>query len=159
MSPSPFLVRPAEAADHDFVLGLAPRFVEFPLPAWRPRDDCLDGIRKDLARHLRERPAGSHIFVAEDRGDGRRVGFVHLVKADDFFDGRPNCHISDLAAAPGEEGRGVGRALLEWAEAWAREQGCRRVTLSVFPGNERARRLYEATGYGVELLRMAKPLD
>jgi GNAT superfamily N-acetyltransferase len=42
---------------------------------------------------------------------------------------------------------------------WARRNGCRFMTLGVFPGNERARALYERHGYGVELLRMAKPLN
>jgi hypothetical protein len=28
----------------------------------------------------------------------------------------------------------------------------------VFPGNARARALYERNGYGIELLRMAKPV-
>jgi ribosomal protein S18 acetylase RimI-like enzyme len=40
----------------------------------------------------------------------------------------------------------------------ARQNRCRFVTLGVFPGNARARALYERHGYGVELLRMAKPL-
>jgi ribosomal protein S18 acetylase RimI-like enzyme len=33
------------------------------------------------------------------------------------------------------------------------------MTLSVFPGNARARALYERQGYGVELLRMTKALE
>jgi RimJ/RimL family protein N-acetyltransferase len=32
------------------------------------------------------------------------------------------------------------------------------VTLAVFPGNERARALYEAAGYATDLLRLAKPV-
>ena len=42
---------------------------------------------------------------------------------------------------------------------WAKEHGCRYVTLGVFPANARARALYERHGYGVELLRMAKSVD
>jgi ribosomal protein S18 acetylase RimI-like enzyme len=60
--------------------------------------------------------------------------------------------------APGFDRRGIGRALLAYAERWAREHHCRHVTLAVFPGNERARALYERAGYGTDLLRMAKPL-
>ena len=32
------------------------------------------------------------------------------------------------------------------------------MTLAVFPGNERARALYEASGYTPDLLRLAKPV-
>jgi GNAT superfamily N-acetyltransferase len=52
----------------------------------------------------------------------------------------------------------VARALLAHAEDWAREHQCQLLTLAVFPGNERARALYEAAGYGTDLLRLAKPL-
>lgn len=156
MADSHFLIRLAED-DDEFILGLVPRFVDFTLPAWRRRHECIEGIRKDLGRHLDEQPANSYVFVAED-DEGARVGFIHLQKTQDFFTGRGNGHISDLAVDPRHEGRGVARALLAHAEDWAHEHQCQLLTLAVFPGNERARALYEAAGYGTDLLRLAKPL-
>ncbi len=156
MSDHPFLIRLAED-DDDFILALVPRFVDFTLPAWRKRHECIEGIRADLVHHLDDQPPNSFLFVAED-ADGQPVGFMHLQKAQDYFNGRTNCHISDLAVAPGHEGRGVGRALLAHAEEWAREHRCALMTLAVFPGNQRARALYEANGYDTDLLRLAKPL-
>jgi len=44
-------------------------------------------------------------------------------------------------------GRGIGRALLEHAFAWARTNGKPALTLRVFPENERAIGLYRATGF------------
>jgi len=158
MSDDTFLIRMAEVDDDDFILGLVPRFTDFPLPPWRRRNECIGGIREDLARHLSDQPAGSFMFIAEDRESGRAVGFVHLKKVQDFFNGRTNCHISDLAVAPGQEGRGIGRSLLEHAEQWAIEHHCHMLSLAVFPGNERARKLYTENGFDVDLLRMAKPL-
>jgi ribosomal protein S18 acetylase RimI-like enzyme len=158
MSDSPFQIRLAHADDDDSIVGLVPRFVDFPLPAWRRRNECIEGIRKDLTSHLEDSPANSFMFVAEDRDDGRRLGFVHLQKVTDFFNGRTNCHISDLAVAKGQEGRGIGRALLEHSRKWAREHHCHSVTLAVFPGNERARKMYEAAGFGIDLIRMTLPL-
>jgi ribosomal protein S18 acetylase RimI-like enzyme len=150
-------IRLADAGDDDFVLGLVERFVEFEMPKWRRRGETAEGIRRDLARHLREQPAGSHLFVAED-DDGERVGFLHLQTMSDFFTGAQNCHISDLVCASGHDGKGIGSALLAYSERWAREHHCRFVTLGVFPGNERARALYERHGFGVETLRMTKPV-
>ncbi|BDU23055.1 GNAT family N-acetyltransferase [Dyella sp. GSA-30] len=156
MSDTTFLIRLAED-DDDFILGLVPRFVDFPLPAWRRRHECIDGIRKDLLRHLEDEPANSYLFIAED-DSGERVGFIHLQKTQDFFTGRSNCHISDLAVVTAHEGRGVAKALLEHTQEWAREHRCQLITLAVLPGNERARALYEAAGFGTDLVRMAKPV-
>ena len=149
-------IRLADVDDDTFILGLVPRFVDgFDLPKWRRRGEYLEGIRRDIARHLSEQPAGTHVFVAEN-DDGERVGFLHLHTNIDFFSGAPNCHISDLAVAPGHDGKGVGSALLAYAERWARDHHCRHVTLAVFPGNARARTLYARHGYGDEVIRMVK---
>ncbi|WP_329742545.1 GNAT family N-acetyltransferase [Dyella sp. A6] len=156
MAEHDFLIRLAED-DDDFILGLVPRFTAFELPPWRKRHECIEGIQRDIALHLDEAPLNSYLFVAEDTA-GKRVGFIRLQKTQDFFTGRSNCHISDLAVAPDHEGRGVARALLAHAEEWAREHRCQLMTLAVFPGNARARALYEASGYDTDLLRLAKPL-
>ena len=154
MTDMSLLIRLADD-DDDFILALAPRFANFPLPPWRRRGDCIEGIHDDLARHLEDPPPNSYLFVAEN-ADGERAGFIRLQRTADFFTGRDNCHIADLAVAPRHEGKGVGRALLAHAESWAREHRCHLLTLAVFPGNERARALYEAEGYATDLLRLAK---
>ena len=156
MTAPSLLIRLAED-DDEFILALVPRFIDFTLPPWRRRHECIEGIRQDLLKHLEDQPANSYLFVAENT-DGERVGFIHLQRTADFFTGRSNCHISDLAVAPVHEGRGVGKALLAHAEAWAREHHCQMVTLAVFPGNARARSLYETSGYAEDLLRLAKPV-
>ncbi len=143
--------------DDDFILELAPRLVAFPLPPWRQRRECEAGIRRDLSKHLADQPPHSHVFIAED-AQGQRVGFIHLQKTRDFFSGQHNAHVSDLVVATGHEGQGAARAMLEHAQQWARQQRCALLTLAVFPGNSRARALYESCGFGVDLLRMAKPV-
>lgn len=159
MQPSTDLnIRAVRADDEAFILDLVPRFVAFELPLWRDRDESADGVRRDLERHLRERPDSSHLFVAET-AQGARGGFLHLQTTVDFFTGAPNCHISDVAVAPGLDGRGIGSRLLAFADTFAKRRGCRFVTLSVFPANTRARALYERHGYGVELVRMAKAVE
>lgn len=149
-------VRAATSADDTFILGFVERFSEFPLPPGRDRDTFNAGIRRDLEKHLRERPPTSHFFVVEEGGE--RAGFVHLQEVDDFFGGGLFCHISDLAISPGHEGRGLARRLLMHSEAFAREHGCVRLTLGVLPGNERARALYAGYGFQTDMLRLGMPL-
>ena len=150
-------IRTARAADAAFILALVPRFVAFDLPPWRDRDESADGVRRDIEQHLRERPESSYLFVADAPG-GVPCAFLHLQSTIDFFTGERNCHISDLAVAPDFDGHGIGGHLLAFTEDWAKKHRCRYITLGVFPGNARARALYERHGYGIELLRMAKPV-
>jgi len=157
MSDSPFLIRLAETDDDEFILGLVPRFITFPLPNGRTRADCLKGIESDLVHHLDDQPSNSYLFVAEDE-DGEQVGFIHLQKTKDFFTHRDNCHVSDIAVAEKHERRGVGTFLLDHAYAWAKEHRCQFVTLAVFPGNEGAREMYAKHGFDTDLVRMARPV-
>lgn len=150
-------IRPATAADADFILSLAPRFVAFELPRGRRKRATQAAIRADIERALRELRRGEHFFLALG-ADAKRIGFLHLRLHHDFFSGERACHVSDLAVAPGYDGRGIGRALLAHAESWARGHRCRLMTLSVFPDNARARALYDRAGFGVDLIRMTKPL-
>lgn len=152
------LIRAANADDDEFIFGLIERFVDFDLPKWRKRNVVMEGIRADLSRQIDEPSPGSFLFVAEDDSTGERVGFLHLQTVTDFFTGRQNCHVSDLAVARGHDGHGIGRALLDYAERFAREHRYERLQLNVFPGNEKARKLYEDAGYGVDVLRFVKPL-
>jgi ribosomal protein S18 acetylase RimI-like enzyme len=151
------LIRAAEPADDDYIISLAPRWAEFELPKGRKRLVVIEGIRRDLRKHLDGNLAGSFMFIAET-DEGEAAGFLHLQLVTDFFSGKQNCHISDLAVSPGWDGRGVARALLAYAENFAREHRCERLTLAVFPANARGRKLYEAAGYEIDTLRMAKAL-
>jgi RimJ/RimL family protein N-acetyltransferase len=58
-----------------------------------------------------------------------------------------------LMVAASHRRRGIGRALLEQAEAWARSAGVIKLELHVFPWNEPAIRLYEEFGFEREGLR------
>lgn len=150
-------IRPATSDDKDFILSLVPRFVAFDLPKARRKRDVTAALREDLERAWRETPASDHFFIA-DETNGEPVGFLRLQLQRDFFSRARVCHISDIAVAAGHEGEGAGRMLLEYSRRWAKKHRCKLLTLSVFPGNSRARALYESAGFSLDLLRMLNPV-
>ena len=64
-----------------------------------------------------------------------------------------------VAVLPAHRSRGIGQALMDRAEAWARERGCTQARLNVWAVNTRAAMLYESLGYETMTVTMAKPLD
>jgi ribosomal protein S18 acetylase RimI-like enzyme len=150
-------IRPARPGDLEFVHDLAPRLVEFGDVPGRDSAQMTARDREVLARTLDDPSPGASLFIAED-DQGQPVGFVHLTTAADYYTAATTAHVADLVVAPGSGGRGVGTALIEHAEAWARERGFSMLTLSVFTGNERARRLYRRLGFVEEWIRCIKRL-
>lgn len=82
-------------------------------------------------------------FVAER--DGALAGYVFVQVRRGSTLGR----LTSVAVARAAARRGVGRALVEAAEAAAGRAGCDRMRLEVRADNVRAARLYEAIGYRV----------
>jgi len=58
-------------------------------------------------------------------------------------------YVRGMAVLPGSKGRGIGRLLLETIEAFAAEEGCKRLFLTTTPFLRRAIRLYEGFGFRV----------
>jgi ribosomal protein S18 acetylase RimI-like enzyme len=156
--PAPCLVRPARPSDREFVLELCHRLAEgFPLPSWRRPDEIARAEQAALESFFASPSDDSAALVAEDAA-GTRLGFVYLLVLTDYFRQEAHAHVSILAVHGSAEGRGVGRALLEAADDWARQRGYRAITLNVFDANARARALYGRMGYAPETLRYFKPL-
>ena len=149
-------IRGAVAADRDFVLAMADRLVSFEVPAFRSKAELADGDRRALAAWFLEPKTGEALLVAEH--DGRPAGCAYLVTLVDYFNERPHAHLSVLAVTTEAEGKGVGSALLDRSEAWARECGSDRLTLNALVTNSRARALYERRGFSGEYIRYVLPL-
>jgi ribosomal protein S18 acetylase RimI-like enzyme len=151
-------IRPSSPEDLDFVLRLAPRLVEFGDVPGRDRAQMVDRDRACLADALLEPPSPHRaVFLAED-DEGRPLGFVHLATATDYYTDSTTAHVADLVVAPEAGGLGVGTALLDHAEAWARRGGFALLTLNVFLANGRARGLYRRLGFSEEWVRCVKRL-
>jgi GNAT superfamily N-acetyltransferase len=148
-------IRHAESKDRDFILSLASRMVEFGPPPWRDPSQITSADQRVLDNVLSVHPPKTAIFIAED-SEGIALGFIHLHTDIDYFTLEEHGHVSDIVVAASGEGRGVGRALMEAGEEWARQQGYRLLTLNAFVGNLKARRLYQKLGYGEETIKYLK---
>ena len=152
------MIRPATASDRAFVLRLASRLVDgFDAPSHRTKPELIEGDRRALEAWFDD-PARADEAMLIAELDGKPAGAAYLVTLVDYFNDRPHAHLSVLAVEKAAEGKGVGSALLDACEQWARKHGSDRLTLSALVTNSRARALYERKGFGSEYIRYVLPL-
>lgn len=88
------------------------------------------------------------VLVAEDAG--RLVGFAEVglrSHADGCDTSRPCGFLEGWYVDPGHAGRGVGRALVEEAERWARGHGCTEMASDTWLDNPRSQQAHLALGF------------
>lgn len=105
----------------------------------------------DHWRELQHRAAEKHgIFLIAENG-GRSVGwaFAHDYRAELFVIEAERHHgfLAELYVEPQVRGKGLGRALIEGCESWARERGHKLLTVGVLAKNPGAIRAYEGAGF------------
>lgn len=137
------VIRKAEPGDADPLVRLA-ESVGSEEGGWLIADGGWRSVSEER-RYLKaiRRHDYAAVFVAEL--DGRIVGRLSIGR-----DSHPASeHVADVGVmvADGYRRRGIGRALMESAEAWAQSVGVRKIELHVFPHNEAALTLYERLGY------------
>ena len=137
------VIRPATPADAAALLALA-RAVGAEPEGWLITTSDWRGVG-DERRYLRSirRSRSEAVFVAATP-EGL-VGRLSVAR-----DVHPaSSHVADLGlmVAAGHRRRGIGRALLEQAVAWAQRARVSKLELHVFPHNEPALALYRAFGF------------
>jgi RimJ/RimL family protein N-acetyltransferase len=144
-----FRIRPAAPGDATALVRLAEAVGSEP-EGWLITDGSWRSA-SDERRYLRaqRRHPDATVLVAE--APEGIVGRLSIAR-----DPHPASeHVADLGVmvAQGYRRLGIGRALMQAAEAWARKGGVRKIELHVFPHNAAALALYESLGYEREGLR------
>lgn len=92
------------------------------------------------------RPAAQHaLFVAETK-DAGVIGWIHVSKQP-LLEGDLRAEINGLIVAEKHRSFGAGARLLAAAEDWAREHGCKGMSVRSNVVRERAHQFYERNGF------------
>ena len=150
-------VRPAAPADEAFILRLTDQLGAFPVPHWRTPSEIAAADHIILLDALHEPEPEASLLLAED-DRGLSLGYVFTSTREDYFTHERHAHVEVLAVETAAQGQGIGRLLMNAAEAWAKRRGYRRMTLNVFAQNERARQVYERLGYEPETVHYLKEI-
>jgi ribosomal protein S18 acetylase RimI-like enzyme len=87
------------------------------------------------------------------------IAGVWVGNAIDQVHGHRHAHIFLLYVMPEYRRQGIGRALMEYIEKWARTRGDHQIGLQVFTSNTPALNLYNQLGYTTQSLWMIKSLN
>ncbi len=107
------------------------------------------GAERVMRRFLADLAASSQSFLFVATSGDQTVGFIsgELREGSLTFQPKTWASVDDVFVEPDHRGLGVGRALVQCVEAWARERGADGVSLQVAAANGRGRRFYEGLGF------------
>jgi GNAT superfamily N-acetyltransferase len=139
-------------------------------------EECRDGYAKDIEesggvpREAAQRKAvddmastltdglateGHGLYVVD--ADGAAAGWLWVAERPGMSG--PQLWVYEVRVDDAHRGKGLGRALMEFAEEEARRRGLPQVGLNVFGANEVARSLYRSLGYSERAVLMVKKVE
>jgi ribosomal-protein-alanine N-acetyltransferase len=156
------LIREMEDADREAVIDLIWQLNRFEdkishdrAPGRKAAAGGLGASRRRMSEH------GGTELVAEI--NGKVIGYLLCVieKADAYVRESygMRAYIAELVIEEERRGRGLGQALIDAAEAYARGRGMPSIFIGVLAGNQPADRLYEHLGYRTYSIERVKRLD
>jgi len=113
-----------------------------------------EAFRRDLRHAVGDRTQG--IFIIEV--DEEVVAFLWIAIFGNNWTGERYGYVNNLYVRPDFRHQGLGKQLMEKAEAFFRSRGIRKVRLTVSSNNPPAVNLYQKMGYRTERLEMEKEL-
>ena len=134
-----FEIRFATADDVPLILAFVRKLAEYERLAHRVTV-TEDDLREAL---FAERPCGEVLIGQSDRVAVSFALFYHTLAT---FAGERGLYVEDLFVEPAHRGRGIGRAMLAFLAALARQRNCRRLEWSVLGWNAPAVKFYKSLG-------------
>lgn len=117
---------------------------------YRPQD-LSAFLEQVYSQHsVAEEVTGAECSHALAEEGGELVGYCKLRYPSCFTarsDAQNPIELGQLYTAPGQTGRGIGAALMDWALDHARSLGCDAIQLSVYAENFGAQRFYQRYGF------------
>lgn len=111
--------------------------------------------RAKLARVFAKIQAdASYIFIGAKDEQQRLLGSaMGIVCSDTVGECRPFMVLENMIVSPQSRRQGVGKKLMEYLEAWAREQNCYCIMLLSHVRRQEAHSFYEAMGYPKDIVQ------
>jgi ribosomal protein S18 acetylase RimI-like enzyme len=125
-----------------------------------PVRDFADSWRRRRAQYAVWLAGDDAVLLVAER-DGRAIGYAMVTVGDGpaTWDlGDRALEIETLTVLPDERGAGVGRALMDEAQRFARERGAEVMAVGLVHTNDGARRFYEREGFGLFYVEMVRDL-
>jgi ribosomal protein S18 acetylase RimI-like enzyme len=153
----PITLRPIHRNEHDTFLQRIVDTTWNDLPASHRTTFSAKEIAPNVERIVEVlMTQGDNVILVADTEAGSNVGQVWLGEAPDPYTGARRGYIYDLYVEQAMRGQGIGRALLEAAQAASRARGDLELGLTVAMHNESAQALYQALGFETERLTMSQ---
>lgn len=157
-------IRQGDLKDWPFLYSLGKDVIPSSISPWRKQsmEDTLkyrEKILKGFWTWIQQ--TNSIVFIAEtEQQEAEAMGYLVLYPSSrEELTGILQAWVMDLAVLPKYRHSGVGRALMESAEQYTKEQGIKYLGLAVSTHNLHALHLYETLGFAEERKLMVKVLD
>ncbi|POA57695.1 MULTISPECIES: GNAT family N-acetyltransferase [Pseudomonas] len=143
-------IRTVTAADHAAWLPLWQAYLRF------YETELADAVTQSTWQRLLDASEPTHAALAWD-GE-RAVGLVHFIYHRSNWSIENACYLQDLLVTPEQRGTGVGRKLIEFVYAQAKQDGCAKVHWLTHETNATAIQLYERIAERPGFIQFRKPL-
>jgi ribosomal protein S18 acetylase RimI-like enzyme len=110
------------------------------------RGPVAEGELRELLRALHGDP-DAEILVYDRNGTPEGLCIVRIDRAPPILEETERAEITDLGVRIGMRRRGIGRKLVEEAQAWVRDRGVARIEIQVATGNVEGQAFWRAIGY------------
>ncbi|NBF00883.1 GNAT family N-acetyltransferase [Pseudomonas sp. Fl5BN2] len=143
-------IRPVTAADHATWLPLWQAYLRF------YATELADAVTQSTWQRFLDAREPTHAALAWD-GE-HAVGMVHFIYHRSNWSIENSCYLQDLLVSPEQRGTGVGRQLIEFVYAQAKQDGCAKVHWLTHESNATAIQLYERIAERPGFIQFRHPL-